>query len=229
MSGSMAAGGASLRAYLGHGHEGTRLLAGSARRGRRSGAFIAGCLRARWAASRRSAPGPRPSKATPGRRRCPGQPTISRQPVDHGGVAGHEEATPAPVRTWSTCRRSPSTRRRSTRPRATSPSTMAVTLGGRTASRSARSEETAVYSSSRPSTRYWGRERSAVARPISTCLASQAAVRPSDRLWSVAGSVRRRCFERHLVRLSNRLSPRGRIQLALPANCQENLTGVSKT
>ena len=34
------------------------------------------------------------------------------------------------------------------------------------------------FSSRSPSTRYCGAERSAVARPISTCLASQAAVRP---------------------------------------------------
>ena len=65
--------------------------------------------------------------------------------VAQPGVDGARRRRRAPgalaVSTWSTRRRSPSTVRRSTRPRPTSPSTTAVTLGGRTARRSARSEE----------------------------------------------------------------------------------------
>ena len=54
----------------------------------------------------------------------------------------------------------------------------AVTLGGRTASRSASAEDIAEPSASRPRIRYWESDRSTSASPISTCLASQATVRP---------------------------------------------------
>ena len=100
------------------------------------------------------------------------------QPGLDGGVRLAEQARPSGVRTWPTRRRSPSTGWRSTRPRATRPSTTAVMVGGRTARRSARTDETAECSSSRPRIRYWGSDRSTVPSPISTCLASQAAVRP---------------------------------------------------
>ena len=68
------------------------------------------------------------------------------------GLVGRRQqlAHPWSVSTWATRRRSSSAWRRSTRPRLTSPSTTAVTLGGRTASRSARAEEMAEPSSAAP-------------------------------------------------------------------------------
>ena len=45
-------------------------------------------------------------------------------------------------------------------------STTAVIVGGRTASRSARSEESAEVPSSMARTRYWGNDRSTVPSPI---------------------------------------------------------------
>ena len=121
-------------------------------------------------------PGPR----GPGGRcaRRAGSSAISQSRPSTAASAAPSTRRPSAVSTWETCRRSSSEWRRATRPRATRPSTTAVTLGGRTASRSARADDTLGPSSRSHSTRYWGSERSTSFSPSSTCLASQAAVRP---------------------------------------------------
>ena len=85
---------------------------------------------------------------------------------------------PSGVRRSSTRRRSVSSWRRSTKPRATSPSMSAVMEGRRTASRSARPEAAADPSARMPRTRYWGRVSSTWPNATSTRLDSQAATRP---------------------------------------------------
>ena len=85
---------------------------------------------------------------------------------------------PSGVSRSSTRRRSVSSWRRSTRPRATSPSMRAVMEGRRTARRSARPEAAAEPSARIPRTRYWGRVSSTWANATSTRLESQAATRP---------------------------------------------------
>ena len=181
LSGSMVARGGSLRATTSMGTNSVPTSGVVDGRGRSRGDFIGPPSGPDGRPRRRSAMPPgrrRPASDSSGSSR---QPAISASRPATAASARSRAWRPLSVRTWSTCRRSETTCRRSTRPRATRPSTMAVTLGGRTARRSARSEETADRSSSRPSTRYWGADRSAVARPISTCLASQAAARPMFR------------------------------------------------
>ena len=70
---------------------------------------------------------------------------------------------------------------RTTRSRATRPSTTAVTLGGLTVSRSASHDDAAGPPASSASTRYCGTERSTGARPCSRCLARRAIARPAPR------------------------------------------------
>ena len=132
-----------------------------------------------------------PPATGPGRRR-PAWPSPRRggsaaMPTSRPSTASSAAARrcrPEGVSRWDTRRRSSSPWRRSTRPRPTSPSTTAVTLGGRTASRSARADEISGPASSRQRTRYWGSERPTSSRPSSTCLAIHAAVRPT---WWTAG------------------------------------------
>ena len=112
-----------------------------------------------WSSSCRSAAMPRRRAST-----APSASPITRRP---SGVSAS-----------ATRRRSTVSWQRSTRPRATKPSTTAVMLGRRTARRSANHDETAAPSLSSPSTRYWGSVRSTSARPSSTCLASHDTVRP---------------------------------------------------
>ncbi len=81
----------------------------------------------------------------------------------------------------------------------TRPSITAVTLGGRTANRLASADDTAEPSSKRPSIRYWESDRSTSARLSSTCLASQAAVRPTLRRPRACSSSSRVI----IVRVSN--------------------------
>src|SRR5579872_1495470 len=102
--------------------------------------------------------------------------------------AASRSSIPGSVRPSAIRRRSSSLWVRATRPRATRPSMTAVTLGGRTASRSASEEDMAEPSASRLRMRYWERDRSTEASPSSTCLAIHAAVRPGLWTWDGASS-----------------------------------------
>ena len=123
------------------------------------------------------------------------------------------------VRVWVTLRLSRSPGVRCTRPRASSPSTTAVTVGRRTVRRSASAEGIETPSASSPRTRYCGQGQLDVGEGQLDLLgepgrgATQGpglvrAARPRSALFSGG--------ERHVVRLSNESDPPVRARSAGP-------------
>ena len=138
--------------------------------------------------------------------RCSG-PRGTRRPRRDGGRRrprpARRRSTPAGVSTRVRRRRSAVSAWRSTRPRVTSPSTTAVTLGGLTARRPASAEDALDPSPSSDSTRYWGNESSRGSRAVSTWRASRASARAAPggtRTDSVAADAARDPLRALIVR-----------------------------
>ena len=179
LSGSMAAGGASLRASSATGTNAVAVSAGPVDAGRRSRVGSSGRLRLSREAAKACRQRSRPSKARRCRPRRPGR--RSRQP----GVDGHVGLGQHPVALGGQHVGDPTPVVLDRAALDQAPGHQAVDHGGdaRRADGQALGQGRGQRpsSSSSPRIRYWGSDRSTETRPSSTCLASQAAVRPSVR------------------------------------------------